>query len=139
MLSQLSSNPKRLGYRPVISPAREGPQTGEETHTRACRPVAEAAQEGGRQEHGVRGDHREREERQSEDDRDHGVLGRRDDFVISLTGDDGAYRSFSLHGSNSPAVTDIEVHDPLAAHRALLGELSDDLMHDVTAYLVTLQ
>jgi cytochrome c oxidase cbb3-type subunit 3 len=68
-----------------------------------------------------------------------GVLGRRDDFTISLTDDVGAYRSFSLQGNGSPAVTDIVVEDPLAAHRALLSELTDDLMHDVTAYLVTLQ
>jgi cytochrome c oxidase cbb3-type subunit 3 len=68
-----------------------------------------------------------------------GVLGRRDDFVVSLTDDVGQYRSFSLHGSNSPSVTNISVDDPLAAHRALLSELTDDLMHDVTAYLVTLQ
>jgi cytochrome c oxidase cbb3-type subunit 3 len=68
-----------------------------------------------------------------------GILARRDDFTISLTDDLGAYRSFSLHGSNSPSVTTIDVDDPLAAHRALLSEITDDLMHDVTAYLVTLQ
>lgn len=68
-----------------------------------------------------------------------GILGRRDDFTISLTDALGAYRSFSLHGSSSPAVANIVVDDPLAAHRALLSELADDLMHDVTAYLVTLQ
>lgn len=68
-----------------------------------------------------------------------GVLGRRDDFTISLTDDVGAYRSFSLQGNGSPSVTDIVVEDPLAAHRALLSELTDEIMHDVTAYLVTLQ
>lgn len=68
-----------------------------------------------------------------------GVLGRRDDFTVSLTDDFGQYRSFSLHGNNSPSVTSVSVEDPLAAHRALLSELTDDLMHDVTAYLVTLQ
>jgi cytochrome c oxidase cbb3-type subunit 3 len=68
-----------------------------------------------------------------------GVLGRRDDFTVSLTDDSGQYRSFSLHGHNSPAVTRVEIDDPLAVHRALLSELTDALMHDVTAYLVTLQ
>jgi cytochrome c oxidase cbb3-type subunit 3 len=68
-----------------------------------------------------------------------GVLGRRDDFIVSLTDDFGQYRSFSLHGNSSPSVTGVSVEDPLAAHRALLSELTDDLMHDVTAYLVTLQ
>lgn len=67
-----------------------------------------------------------------------GILGRRDDFVISLTDALGIYRSFSLRGNNTPSVTNIAVDDPLAAHRALLSELTDDLMHDVTAYLVTL-
>ena len=60
--------------------------------------------------------------------------------VRSVASDDsGQYRSFSLHGNNSPFVSDVSVEDPLAAHRALLSELTDDLMHDVTAYLVTLQ
>ncbi len=68
-----------------------------------------------------------------------GILARRDDFMLSMTDDNGAYRSFSLQGSSEPSVTSIEVDDPLAAHRALLSEITDDLMHDVTAYLVTLQ
>jgi cytochrome c oxidase cbb3-type subunit III len=68
-----------------------------------------------------------------------GILGRRDDFVISLTDALGIYHSFSLQGNNAPSVTHITVDDPLAAHRALLSELTDALMHDVTAYLVTLQ
>lgn len=78
-----------------------------------------------------------------------GILVRRDDFTISVANapdpqssfvNAGAtYRSFSLHGNNSPSVTDVVVEDPLAAHRALLSELTDDIMHDVTAYLVTLQ
>ena len=74
-----------------------------------------------------------------------GVLVRRDDFTISVASDtqgsftDTPYRSFSLRGNTSPSVTDIVVEDPLMAHRMLLSELTDDLMHDVTAYLVTLQ
>lgn len=68
-----------------------------------------------------------------------GTLGRRDDFIVSLTDASGEYRSFSLHGHNTPAVTKTSVDDPLAEHRALLSELTDDVMHDITAYLVTLQ
>lgn len=67
-----------------------------------------------------------------------GRLLRRDDFMLSLITATGNYRSISLtHGS--PAVTDIEINDPLARHLALQGELRDDVMHDITAYLVTLK
>ena len=44
-------------------------------------------------------------------------------------------RSFRRQG-DVPAV---EVRDPLAGHRALLAELTDTNMHDVTAYLATLK
>lgn len=67
-----------------------------------------------------------------------GRLGRRDDFIVSLTTETGDYRSFSLL-EGSPAVTDIEINDPLARHLELLSELTDDMMHDITAYLVTLK
>lgn len=67
-----------------------------------------------------------------------GKLGRRDDFFISLTTENGEYRSFSLL-KGSPAVKSVVIDDPLARHLQLLGELSDDMMHDITAYLVTLK
>lgn len=68
-----------------------------------------------------------------------GVLNRRDDFVVSLTTDDGQYRSFTLHENTAPRVTAVTLDDPLQRHRELLSELTNELMHDVTAYLVTLQ
>jgi cytochrome c oxidase cbb3-type subunit 3 len=68
-----------------------------------------------------------------------GVLNRRDDFIISLTTDAGHYASFTLHENTTPAVTDIVIDDPLQRHRDLLSELTNDIMHDVTAYLVTLK
>ena len=68
-----------------------------------------------------------------------GVLNRRDDFVISLTSDDGQYHSFTLHENTEPQVSSIEIDDPLQRHRELLSELTNEIMHDVTAYLVTLQ
>ena len=67
-----------------------------------------------------------------------GQLRRRDDFFVSLTTADGTYRSFPvLRGS--PAVTEVDVNDPMARHLELLKELSDDVMHDITAYMVTLK
>ena len=58
-----------------------------------------------------------------------------DDFMIALVTADGAYRAFRLEG-NAPK---IEIRDPLAAHRALLPTYSDNEIHNVTAYLVTLK
>lgn len=68
-----------------------------------------------------------------------GVLNRRDDFVISLTGEDGEYHSFTLHENTDPEVTAIVIDDPLERHRELLSALTNEIMHDVTAYLVTLK
>jgi cytochrome c oxidase cbb3-type subunit III len=67
-----------------------------------------------------------------------GQLQRVDDFVVSLTTDDGAYRSFTRR-SGEPRVAAVEVNDPLAGHRALWTKLSDRDMHDVTAYLASLK
>ena len=67
-----------------------------------------------------------------------GSLQRLDDFVVSLTTDQGEYRSF-VRRSVQPAITSIDVQDPTAAHRALWTRLSDASMHDVTAYLATLK
>jgi len=68
-----------------------------------------------------------------------GRLNRRDDFIISLTTDAGQYRSFTLHENTDPGVTSIVVDDPLLAHRDLLSQLTNEIMHDVTAYLMTLE
>jgi cytochrome c oxidase cbb3-type subunit III len=68
-----------------------------------------------------------------------GKFGRRDDFVISLTTDSGQYRSFSLLENAQPQVQNIEIMNPLQRHIELLSELTDELMHNVTAYLVTLK
>jgi len=68
-----------------------------------------------------------------------GVLRRRDDFLISLITDDGRYRSFTLHENTAPQVVGIDIDDPMQGHRALLSALTNEIMHDVTAYLVTLQ
>ncbi|HXC58220.1 MAG TPA: c-type cytochrome [Steroidobacteraceae bacterium] len=67
-----------------------------------------------------------------------GKLLRMDDFVVSLSTDSGDYRSFTRRGS-APRVQSVEVQDPLAQHRVLWTKLSNDDMHDVTAYLATLK
>jgi cytochrome c oxidase cbb3-type subunit 3 len=64
-----------------------------------------------------------------------GILGRMDDFVVSLTTADGTHRSFRTSG-DTPKV---EIHDPLQPHRDLLRTYRDADIHNVTAFLVTLK
>jgi mono/diheme cytochrome c family protein len=64
-----------------------------------------------------------------------GRLGRIDDFIVTLTDDSGASRSFRRDGD----VPQVEVHDPLKAHKDLLASYTDGDIHNVTAYLVTLK
>ena len=71
----------------------------------------------------------------SSGERVEGRLERLDDFVVVLTMIDGRHRSFSRRGGG----TRIELADPLARHRELLSVYSDADIHNVTAYLVTLQ
>jgi cytochrome c oxidase cbb3-type subunit 3 len=64
-----------------------------------------------------------------------GRLARLDDFLVTLMLEDGTQRTIPRRG----ATPKIDVQDPLAPHRALLGVLTNANMHDVTAYLVTLK
>jgi mono/diheme cytochrome c family protein len=64
-----------------------------------------------------------------------GKLVRIDDFLVSLTMDDGTPRTFRRDGDNPR----VEVHDPFQPHKDLLKTYSDKNIHDVTAYLVTLK
>jgi len=64
-----------------------------------------------------------------------GQIDRMDDFVVSIRLADGTHRSFTTE-DNTPA---IEVRDPLKPHKDLLRTYSDDDIHNVTAYLVTLK
>jgi cytochrome c oxidase cbb3-type subunit III len=64
-----------------------------------------------------------------------GRLGRIDDFIVTLTETDGRARSFRRDGN----VPRVEVHDPMQGHKALLPEYTDRDIHNVTAYMVTLQ
>lgn len=63
-----------------------------------------------------------------------GELERVDDFVVALKTADGARRSFRL----ADGVT-VDVKDPLQPHRDLLRKYKDADIHNVTAFLVTLQ
>ncbi len=64
-----------------------------------------------------------------------GRLGRIDDFLVTLTEDDGTPRTFRRDG-DTPGV---EIHDPIQPHKALLPTYTDKDIHNVTAYLVTLK
>ncbi len=58
-----------------------------------------------------------------------------DDFLVTVGLADGTERTFRRDGD----VPRVEVHDPLKTHRDLMSVYTDHDIHDVTAYLVTLQ
>lgn len=64
-----------------------------------------------------------------------GELVRYDDFVVALRQPDGRYRSFSRR----EGTLEVEINDPRRAHLQLLPKYTDRDIHDVTAYLVSLQ
>jgi cytochrome c oxidase cbb3-type subunit 3 len=64
-----------------------------------------------------------------------GRLRRLDDFIVALVQADGAERSFRRDGDRPK----VEIRDPLQGHRDLLAIYTDQDMHNVTAYLVTLK
>jgi mono/diheme cytochrome c family protein len=64
-----------------------------------------------------------------------GRLMRIDDFSVSLQLADESTRTFRRQGDTP----NVEVHDPMTAHRALLRTYTDKEIHDLTAYLVTLR
>lgn len=66
-----------------------------------------------------------------------GTLKRVDDFTVGLTTAEGQYLSFTRQGPQG--VRTVEIQDPLAPHRQLLTQYTDQDMHDVTAYLATLK
>jgi hypothetical protein len=62
-------------------------------------------------------------------------MSRIDDFYVGLVQADGTIRGFNRTGE----VPKVEIHDPLAPHRELLGKYQDKDIHNLTAYLVTLK
>src|SRR5579864_1463700 len=63
-----------------------------------------------------------------------GTLEYIDDFNVSLRDASGDYRSFERL-----AGVKVDVRDPLAAHEELLKKYTDEEMHNLVAYLVTLK
>lgn len=64
-----------------------------------------------------------------------GALVHIDDFLVTLRSSDGTEHSYSRNGATPKVV----VHDPLQKHREMLPAYTDDDIHNVTAYLVTLK
>ena len=64
-----------------------------------------------------------------------GTVKRLDDFNISLYDDAGDFHSWSRENGKIK----VEVEDPLKAHRELLDRYTDEIMHNLTAYLMTLK
>jgi len=64
-----------------------------------------------------------------------GRLVRIDDFLVTLIDASGANRTFRRDGDRPK----VEVHDPLEPHRLLLPKYTDNEIHDLTAYLVTMK
>jgi len=64
-----------------------------------------------------------------------GRLDQIDDFIVSLTDVDGNYHSYPRRGDYPKVV----VKDPLQPHLDMLRTSKDDDIHNLTAYLVTLQ
>jgi len=58
-----------------------------------------------------------------------------DDFNVSLYDEAGNYHSWSRETSKLK----LTIEDPLKAHRELLDKYTDEIMHDLTAYLVTIK
>jgi cytochrome c oxidase cbb3-type subunit 3 len=56
-----------------------------------------------------------------------------DEFIVGLRDASGWYRAFSRDNAK------VDVQDPLAAHHELLNRLSQDDLHNLFAYLVTLK
>lgn len=64
-----------------------------------------------------------------------GQLVQIDDFLVSIKLADGTIRTFRRNG-DTPKVT---MRDPMKGHKDLLSDYTDQNIHDVTAYLVTLK
>ena len=63
-----------------------------------------------------------------------GVLTYADEFVVSFKDASGEYQSFSRSTLKS-----VNIDDPLAIHKKQLAMYSDDDIHNLLAYLVTLK
>lgn len=64
-----------------------------------------------------------------------GVARRLDDFYVSLYDEQGNFHAWSRTDNKIK----VEIEDRLQAHRQLLAVYTDEIMHNLTAYLVTLK
>ncbi len=64
-----------------------------------------------------------------------GRLGTIDDFYVEVTTEDGVLHQFT----RSNDVPKVDIHDPLAPHRAMFRTYNDKDIHDITAYLESLK
>jgi len=64
-----------------------------------------------------------------------GLLGRIDDFIVTLISVDGTQRTFRRDG----AAPKVEIHDPLQPHKDLMPTYTDAEIHNITSYLVTVK
>jgi cytochrome c oxidase cbb3-type subunit 3 len=64
-----------------------------------------------------------------------GQLVQIDDFLLTVGLPDGTLRTIRRTGD----VPKVDIHDPMKGHRDLLPVYTDNDMHDLTAYLVTLK
>jgi mono/diheme cytochrome c family protein len=62
-----------------------------------------------------------------------GTLAHYDDFETTLTLPDGTTQTWPTDSIK------VEIPDPIAGHRALLPKYSDDDLHDITRYLLTIK
>lgn len=65
-----------------------------------------------------------------------GTLDRIDDFFVSLKDSQGVLHTFPRQSEDNPKVVE---NDPLKAHVEMLRHLTDQEVHDVTAYLASLK
>ena len=63
-----------------------------------------------------------------------GALQHLDDFYVAFEDADGNFQSIALHKG-----VEVHIDDKLLAHREMLGKYTNQQMHDLTAYLVTLK
>lgn len=64
-----------------------------------------------------------------------GVLNRVDEFAVTVTPPNSRPRTWT----RTNGIPEVEIHDPIAAHRELLRKYNDKDIHDITAYLVSLK
>jgi mono/diheme cytochrome c family protein len=59
-----------------------------------------------------------------------------DDFTVALRNPEGNYQSFTRHSADNPRV---EIHNPFKPHSDMILHYTDNEIHNLTAYLVTLK